>query len=62
MESGKKAAFTLEVVELGLDDDLEAVTSCVVAPASVSRRKLQSSPIHPSGPLKAQQGLGGGLG
>ena len=35
MESGKKVAFTLEVVELGLDNDLEAVTSCVVSPADV---------------------------
>ena len=35
MESGKKVAFTLEVVELGLDEDLDAVTSCVVSPADV---------------------------
>ena len=35
MESGKKVAFTLEVVELGVDEDLEAVTSCVVSPADV---------------------------
>ena len=35
MESGKKLAFTLEVVELGLDNDLDAVTSCVVSPADV---------------------------
>ncbi len=35
MESGKKVAFTLEVVELGLDNDLDAVTSCVVSPADV---------------------------
>jgi hypothetical protein len=35
MESGKKVAFTLDVVELGLDDDLDAVTSCVVSPADV---------------------------
>ena len=28
---------------------------------SVSRRKLQSSPIHASGPLKVQLGLGVGL-
>ena len=35
MENGRKVAFTLEVVEIGMDDDLEAVTSCVVSPADV---------------------------
>jgi hypothetical protein len=35
MENGRKVAFTLEVVELGVDEDLEAVTSCVVSPADV---------------------------
>ena len=35
MENGRKVAFTLEVVELGMDEDLEAVTSCVVSPADV---------------------------
>ena len=35
MENGKKVAFTLEVVELGMDEDLEVVTSCVVSPADV---------------------------
>jgi len=39
MESGKKVAFTLEVVELGLDNDLDAVTSCVVSPADVPDSK-----------------------
>ena len=33
MESGKKVAFTLTVVELGFDDDSDAVTSCVVSQA-----------------------------
>ena len=35
MENGKKVAFTLEVVELGMDEDLEAVTSCVVSTTDV---------------------------
>ncbi|MDA8829569.1 helicase RepA family protein [Planktomarina temperata] len=35
MENGRKVAFTLEVVELGSDEDLDAVTSCVVSPADV---------------------------
>jgi hypothetical protein len=32
MENGKKVAFILEVVELGMDEDLEVVTSCVISP------------------------------
>ena len=43
MESGKKVAFTLEVVELGLDEDLEVVTSCVISradvPAAITNKK-----------------------
>jgi hypothetical protein len=43
MESGKKVAFTLERVELRMDDDLDTVTTCVVFPADVpnstARRK-----------------------
>ena len=41
MESGRKVAFTLEVVELGVDDDLDAVTSCVVSPADVPDTVIQ---------------------
>lgn len=35
MENGKKVAFTLEVVELARDEDLEVVTSCIVSPVDV---------------------------
>ena len=46
MESGRKVAFTLEVVELGRDDDLDAVTSCVVSSADIP-----DSIIHPAAKL-----------
>ena len=46
MESGKKVAFTLDVVELGLDNELEVITSCIVkqtdVPESVTKRKRLS--------------------
>jgi hypothetical protein len=32
MEGGRKAVFTLQVVDLGMDADHEAITSCVVEP------------------------------
>ena len=35
MESGKKVAFTLDIVELGLDNELEAITSCIVKQTDV---------------------------
>ena len=41
MESGRKVAFTLEVVELGVDDYLDTVTSCVVSPADVPDTVIQ---------------------
>ena len=41
MESGRKVAFTLEVVELGRDDDLDAVTSCVVSSADIPDSIIQ---------------------
>ena len=46
MESGKKVAFTLEVVELGLDNDLDAVTSCVVSPADVPDSTARKTRLH----------------
>ena len=46
MESGKKVAFTLDVVELGLDNELEVITSCIVkqtdVPESVTKKKRLS--------------------
>ena len=46
MESGKKVAFTLDIVELGLDNELEVITSCIVkqtdVPESVTKRKRLS--------------------
>ena len=43
MEGGRKAAFTLKVIDLGMDDDLEAITSCIVEPTDPQdfRRKVQ---------------------
>ena len=35
MQNGKKIAFTLDAVELGKDDDLDVITSCIVTPANV---------------------------
>ena len=46
MESGKKVAFTLDIVELGLDNEEEAITSCIVkqtdVPESVTKKKRLS--------------------
>lgn len=43
MEGGRRAAFTLKVVDLGIDDDLESITSCVVEPTDPQdfKRKIQ---------------------
>jgi hypothetical protein len=35
MQNGKKIAFTLDAVELGKDDDLDAITSCIVTPTNI---------------------------
>jgi hypothetical protein len=35
-ESGKPYAFELEVIQLGLDDDLDPITSCVALPTDIN--------------------------
>ena len=46
MESGKKVAFTLDIVQLGLDSEGEVITNCIVkqtdVPESVTKRKRLS--------------------
>lgn len=46
-EDGKETPFTLEVIEIGVDDDGDPITSCVVASdgeGSVSKIKLPKTP------------------
>lgn len=38
METGKELCFDLKVIELGMDQDGDQVTSCVISPASDDRR------------------------
>ena len=43
MENGKSIAFTLRVVDLGLDDELDPITSCVVEQADLRLAKASQT-------------------
>ena len=57
MENGKQVAFTLRGVDLGLDDENEPITSCVVEHADVDLTSLKKSRAIKGNTLIAKQAL-----
>ena len=57
MENGKKVAFTLRGVDLGLDDENDTITSCVVEHADVDLASLKKSKPLTGNALIAKQAL-----
>jgi len=57
MENGKQVAFTLRGVDLGLDDENDPITSCVVEHADVDLASLKKSRAIKGNTLIAKQAL-----
>jgi hypothetical protein len=57
MENGKQVAFTLRGVDLGLDDENDPITSCVVELADVDLTSLKKSRAIKGNTLIAKQAL-----
>lgn len=57
MENGKQVAFTLRGVDLGLDDENDPITSCVVEHANVDLASLKKSKPLKGNMLVAKQAL-----
>ena len=57
MENGKKVAFTLRGVDLGLDDEGDPITSCVVEHTDVDLSSLNKSHAITGNTLIAKQAL-----
>ena len=57
MENGKKVAFTLRGVDLGLDDENDPITSCVLEHADVDLSSLKKSQPLKGNTLIAKQAL-----
>ena len=57
MENGKQVAFTLRGVDLGLDDENDPITSCVVEHADVDLATLKKSRVLKGNTLIAKQAL-----
>lgn len=57
MENGKRIAFTLRVVDLGLDDEFDPITSCVVEQADIDLASLNKSSPLKGNSLIAKQAL-----
>ena len=57
MENGKQVAFTLRGVDLGLDDENDPITSCVVEHADVDLASLKKSRAIKGNSLIAKQAL-----
>ena len=57
MENGKQVAFTLRGVDLGLDDENDPITSCVVEHADVDFSSLKKSRAIKGNTLIAKQAL-----
>ena len=57
MENGKQVAFTLRGVDLGLDDENDPITSCVVEHADVDLSSLKKSQPLNGNTLIAKQAL-----
>ena len=57
MENGKQVAFTLRGVDLGLDDENDPITSCVVEHADVDLATLKKSRVRKGTTLIAKQAL-----
>src|SRR5262249_19598741 len=56
-QTGGSQEFKLEVVHLGIDDDGDAITSCVVLPAASPPMSPQESPENPKVPKGARDAL-----
>ena len=57
MENGKQVAFTLRGVDLGLDDENDPITSCVVEHADVDLATLKKARVLKGNTLIAKQAL-----
>ena len=57
MENGKQVAFTLRGVDLGLDDENDTITSCVVEHSDVDLASLEKSRPLKGNTLIAKQAL-----